>query len=821
MPGSKKSKVKTGKKLLAASGSVRVTQTKAMLNKALWERTKKNELYSHMLRLLIPLMALYVISISNSMKNSGGSKIEKMFMAGIPQQAGEPVSYGRDTGKNVGGEDGGGEMFWDIVNEEYTHGFGGEELTEDDYTMAEAYAIMKNNSVPTEDDEMDVAVKKLGLLPILETLKGIIDEAEEIAFNKNQTKAKEDAEEAEELKESGGVREFDASALKVKHYLATKRSVRAMVKVALNSILRLLVLVCLALVVNLGASATGTKRVREQVGGQRALLLNNGLSLFVYWVVDFIENIALGLVDLGIIMSGVVAIVSVEVFRMDAMYSFLCLVLYVNIVVAFFACFGILYTNQRQAYILGNFMAMIATVLPPVLCCYDEYKMWFGGSGEDDRREELGIATQLMLAEPSDEFDYIAGSTPWMNYFPTMAAFKLLYIHSVAQEKTFDAIQLRGDSNDSEIIWLAIICVIELVLMWGIVFASEFKTWSGYNEADLGHYNTGDKDGILLDARSLSKTYFGETRRVLRDVDLIVEESECIGLLGPNGAGKSTLCKILSRQIAASAGKFATYGRRKFHNSENDETSVQDCMGVCPQDTILFENLTCLEHIVFFSRLRGVRPSDEMQLAKDLLIMLSLLPKADRVPCELSGGMRRKLSIACCVAAEPGTFMLDEPTTGIDASSRAQIWDFVGQNLKTGCGTLLTTHMINEAESLCSRLVILRRGKVVVSGSTQELKEKYGSGYQLHIVYDKEDEEEVLAWMKKPAQLKKEYNVPISKSVTGQAVFSVGKDAKYLGQLFLHMDTYAKDHKVEHWGLTQANLEDAYLRIQESGTEVG
>jgi ABC-2 type transport system ATP-binding protein len=196
------------------------------------------------------------------------------------------------------------------------------------------------------------------------------------------------------------------------------------------------------------------------------------------------------------------------------------------------------------------------------------------------------------------------------------------------------------------------------------------------------------------------------------DLSLIVHRGECFGLLGPNGAGKTTTIEILEGLLQPDAGDVEVLGLRWKRN----ERELRERLGVQLQETQLAEKLTVDETLAMF------RSFYRKGLTVDELVQIVELEskRTSRVG-KLSGGQRQRLSLACALAGDPDLLFLDEPTTGLDPQSRRQLWDTLRRFREKGGTILLTTHYMDEAETLCDRVAIVDHGKVIALGTPKEL----------------------------------------------------------------------------------------------------
>jgi ABC-2 type transport system ATP-binding protein len=211
----------------------------------------------------------------------------------------------------------------------------------------------------------------------------------------------------------------------------------------------------------------------------------------------------------------------------------------------------------------------------------------------------------------------------------------------------------------------------------------------------------------------------------LRDVSFQVGRGEVVGLLGPNGAGKTTMVDILSTLARPDRG----YARVAGHDVVEDPARVRRSIMLTGQQVAVDDMLTGQENLVMFGRLYGLGRSEARTRAKELVGEFGLAYDADRRVGTYSGGMRRRIDIACGLVVRPEVVFLDEPTTGLDPRSRQSVWDLVGRFKNAGIATLLTTQYLEEADALSDRIIMLDHGEIVAEGTADELKGRMGRTY--------------------------------------------------------------------------------------------
>lgn len=223
------------------------------------------------------------------------------------------------------------------------------------------------------------------------------------------------------------------------------------------------------------------------------------------------------------------------------------------------------------------------------------------------------------------------------------------------------------------------------------------------------------KEGLALEARGLVKS-FGDFK-ALNGISFEVKVGECFGLLGPNGAGKSTCLKMIYGHLMPTAGDLFVLGM----NVRDAGREIRSRIGVVPQDEGLDVELTVKENLMIFSRYFGISKSVAEGRVLDLLKMMRLDEMLDHPVESLSGGYRRRLGIARSLLNHPEVLVLDEPSLGLDPQVRIWIWDFLEKIKEQKKTIILSTHYMEEAESLCDRLAIIDKGQILAVGSPQDL----------------------------------------------------------------------------------------------------
>ncbi|MDI3509931.1 ATP-binding cassette domain-containing protein [Hydrogenophaga sp.] len=298
----------------------------------------------------------------------------------------------------------------------------------------------------------------------------------------------------------------------------------------------------------------------------------------------------------------------------------------------------------------------------------------------------------------------------------------------------------------------------------------------------------------LFSVRHLVKRYGDQT--VVRDLSFDIAPGECLGVIGPNGAGKTTTIRMCLGLTVPDEGQVLAFG----HEMPRDALAIKARLGVVSQMDTLDPDFDCAENLLVYGRYFGLKDRDIRDRIPRLLEFAALSHKAQAKPGELSGGMKRRLSLARALVNDPDLLLLDEPTTGLDPQARHLMWERLQMLLQQGKSILLTTHFMDEAERLCSRLLVIDHGRKIAEGRPRELiaqhleaevVEVYGTGA---LALAEAAEHEGLRALAARVE------------VSGETVFFYTPDAQPLLQALAPMHQLRTLHR-------PANLEDLFLKL--------
>ncbi len=298
----------------------------------------------------------------------------------------------------------------------------------------------------------------------------------------------------------------------------------------------------------------------------------------------------------------------------------------------------------------------------------------------------------------------------------------------------------------------------------------------------------------VITVEHLHKSY-GHLKAV-EDVDFSVGSADCFGFLGPNGAGKSTLMRILygtAERESRPETKVNVFG----FDPKRDELSIKFLSGVVPQENNLDEELSVTQNLLVYSKFYGMPRKETEERITSLLEFFELSEKRKCKIDELSGGMKRRLTIARALLHTPRLLILDEPTTGLDPQVRHLIWEKLRELKKEGLTVLITTHYMDEAYQLCDKVLIMDKGRKLTEGSPRELLERNIERYLLEIVKPEAASRLSLAALP--------YGVRRDITNSERPVF-FGNEAHVLRRL-------AKNLSHGEYHLRETNLEDLFLKL--------
>jgi ABC-2 type transport system ATP-binding protein len=313
---------------------------------------------------------------------------------------------------------------------------------------------------------------------------------------------------------------------------------------------------------------------------------------------------------------------------------------------------------------------------------------------------------------------------------------------------------------------------------------------------------------FAVDVRGLTKVYDGKIR-ALDGIDLKVEAGKVFAVLGPNGAGKTTLIRILTTQLRPTSGEAHVFGL----NVAREGSQVRRIMGYVPQEMSVWTDISGYENLLIYAKIYGV-PSPKRKVIEDALEKMGLSEVANHLVKTYSGGMIRRLEIACTMLTKPKILLLDEPTIGLDPSARKAVWEELTSIRKEyGSTIFFNTHYMDEADLYSDEIAIINEGKIVKFGTAEELKRSVGGEVILLSVKGNSVDEDILGKVRKLNS--------VNEVVTNNSELSViAKDAETVLPDVMEV-LRVKGISVTKASITKPTLDDVFLKYAGMRLESG
>jgi ABC-type multidrug transport system ATPase subunit len=296
------------------------------------------------------------------------------------------------------------------------------------------------------------------------------------------------------------------------------------------------------------------------------------------------------------------------------------------------------------------------------------------------------------------------------------------------------------------------------------------------------------------------------------NITLEIDKCECFGILGPNGSGKSSLLNTTSFTFPQTLGKIYYDGKDTTERVGNEIT-----LGYCPQEDTLWNEFTLFEHIEMFLYLRGYSKKEAKKIAKEFISYCHLTEHKNKMPYELSGGTRRKLNILIALCCSSTKIIMDEPSAGMDPSTRRYIWDIIKSTIQNNkSSTIMSTHSMEEAELLCNRIAIMVKGRLKCIGTPEHLKMKFGNTYILDV--HSNDVEKFHNEIVLKGQLFEKSAFTREDKSSNRVKYEV-KNTNKISHIFEMMESCRKDGLVTDYSYSQTSLEQVFLNFALNATE--
>jgi ABC-2 type transport system ATP-binding protein len=302
----------------------------------------------------------------------------------------------------------------------------------------------------------------------------------------------------------------------------------------------------------------------------------------------------------------------------------------------------------------------------------------------------------------------------------------------------------------------------------------------------------------VIEAEDLRKE-FGELLAV-DGVSFTARGGEIFGLLGPNGAGKTTTISCISGLLTPTAGRVRVMG----HDVAREGRAARSSLGVVPQEIALYDDLNAVQNLEYWGGAQGLRSAALKERIARALDLTGLTDRANDAVRNFSGGMKRRLNFACGIVHEPKVLLLDEPTVGVDPQSRVRLLELVREQARAGACVLYTTHYMEEAEALCDRLAIVDHGKIIASGTLDELRAMMGERdlVRLSGAFDPERVREAVRSLGE---------VEVVQAEAALLTLSLRNASQRLPALFNALGSAGSE--IRDTTLTQPNLESLFIKL--------
>ena len=490
--------------------------------------------------------------------------------------------------------------------------------------------------------------------------------------------------------------------------------------------------------------------VKERKNNSKHLMRISGINIVSYWCVNYIFEYV------KYYITGGICIFLLEIFDYNKKYLYIFYLIYGPAMISFTYFLSFYFddeTNAQNVIILLNFV--------------------FGGLGSitvllfrlmDGTRTFGKIVGGVLSLIPSFCFDFS---------FNLMVNKEKIYSYEFTTDEYYSLSKNSILVKYQYLLSLIIFCSSEIVVYTILFIISEMKTYSfkrptneilvskikdeevqkeikianqieepflpsdNYNENnDLLTTEPNQKNQLAVKVTNLRKVYGNgccsrETNVAIENLNFCIEPGECFGLLGLNGAGKTTTFKCITQEISQDNGEIRVFGQDIRGNFDK----LKEIFGYCPQFDAIFEHLTVYENLEFYATIKGVRQELIHSLITNMLIEMSLNEFTNKIAGRLSGGNKRKLSVAISMIGNPPIILLDEPSTGMDPEARRFMWSVIHKLSTKGrkSSVIMTTHSMDEAETLCRRMGIMVNGEFVCLGTANQIKDKYGYGYEADV----------------------------------------------------------------------------------------
>ena len=482
-----------------------------------------------------------------------------------------------------------------------------------------------------------------------------------------------------------------------------------------------------------------TRIVKERINNSKHLMRLSGMKRMAYWIVNYIFELVKYYFTCG------VCILLIKIFHFYEKYLGLLYVLYGPAMISSTYILSFAFQNEAMAqniiillnFVIGALGSVVVTLLRGMDNTYEDIKIveyilsimpsFCFNFGYDLLLNKLVIyiieyPEEWMFFDDSDVIKHFTLLLPMLIYLSFEIVF-YTFILFIIERNYYHYIIRQNKKLKTEVKDPLVLEEIEKANQEVIIISNENIPQNKYS-LRLKNINKEFKKACYCCKKDKKNV-------AIKNLNFCVEPGECFGLLGLNGAGKTTTFKCITQEISPTNGEIYINGIDTYNNFEK----ISMLIGYCPQYEAIFNYLTVKENLEFYARIKGVKIQYLDQLVKAMIIEMSLDEYSDKIAGKLSGGNKRKLSVAISLLCNPQIILLDEPSTGMDPEARRFMWSIIHKTTKLGkkSSVTMTTHSMDEAETLCKRMGIMVNGEFVCLGKASQIKERYGYGYEIDI----------------------------------------------------------------------------------------
>ena len=482
-----------------------------------------------------------------------------------------------------------------------------------------------------------------------------------------------------------------------------------------------------------------TRIVKERINNSKHLMRLSGMKRMAYWIVNYIFELVKYYFTCG------VCILLIKIFHFYEKYLGLLYVLYGPAMISSTYILSFAFQNEAMAqniiillnFVIGALGSVVVTLLRGMDNTYEDIKIveyilaimpsFCFNFGYDLLLNKLVIyiieyPEEWMFFDDSDVIKHFTLLLPMLIYLSFEIVF-YTFILFIIERNYYHYIIRQNKKLKTEVKDPLVLEEIEKANQEVIIISNENLPQNKYS-LRLKNINKEFKKACYCCKKDKKNV-------AIKNLNFCVEPGECFGLLGLNGAGKTTTFKCITQEISPTNGEIYINGIDTYNNFEK----ISMLIGYCPQYEAIFNYLTVKENLEFYARIKGVKIQYLDQLVKAMITEMSLDEYSDKIAGKLSGGNKRKLSVAISLLCNPQIILLDEPSTGMDPEARRFMWSIIHKTTKLGkkSSVTMTTHSMDEAETLCKRMGIMVNGEFVCLGKASQIKERYGYGYEIDI----------------------------------------------------------------------------------------